>query len=154
MCIVKFHILYWLLEKDSHFHTPYLCIHVPLTFTACCGAHDHYFIRLLVFATTRVWSGVCLSKGRDYIHYATFTDDFMDFLVYLTCEYLNIKRQLPILPSPPLTYMMYIDAWKFPSLCPAHAAVSCRNHYYGSIHHNSSIPKHKTCFRKRNKNSR
>ena len=52
MCIVKFHILYWLLEKDSHFHTPYLCIHVPLTFTACCGAHDHYFIRLLVFATT------------------------------------------------------------------------------------------------------
>ena len=90
MCIVKFHILYWLLEKDSHFHTPYLCIHVPFTFTACCGAHDHYFIRLLLFATTRVWSGVCLSKGRDYIHYATFTDDFMEFLVYSTCDYLNI----------------------------------------------------------------
>ena len=90
MCSIKFHILYWLLEKHSHFHTPYLRIHVPFTFTACCGAHDHYFIRLLLFATTRVWSGVCLSKGRDYIHYATFTDDFMEFLVYSTCDYLNI----------------------------------------------------------------
>ena len=49
------------------------------------------------------------------------------------------------------TYMMYIDAWIVPSPCPTHPALSCRNHYYGSVHHNSSIPKHKTCFWKRKK---
>ena len=58
-------------------------------------------------------------------------------------------RDTKYLKHTSLTYIMYIVAWKWPFPWPAHPALSCRNHYYASIHHNSSIPKHKTRFRKR-----
>ena len=60
-------------------------------------------------------------------------------------------RDTKYLKHTSFTYIMYIDGWKGPFPWPAHPALICRNRYYVSIHHNSSIPKQKMCFRKRKK---
>ena len=90
--------------------TYYLWIHVPFSVTASSGAHNHSFIWLLLFASTRFWTRAHMSKGRECIHYAIATDEWMDFFVYFTSEYLlqvqerytHNNRHVRILLSPPL----------------------------------------------------
>ena len=102
---------YWcmlFLSKRNYLLTYYLCIHAPFTFAASSGAHDQYFIWLLLFCQYPVLNRGSFVKGQGFypLGHSHWQLHGVFDIFYLPVLYLPVllspkiyKRQGPATPT-------------------------------------------------------
>ena len=101
------------------YHSPWQ----PALVLMSTSLFDYYFLSLPGFEPGYLFQRAWIVSTRPLWLTAGWSFWYILLLstyLQVTQRYTHNKRQVRILLSPPLSYMMYIDAWKIPFPFPAH----------------------------------